>query len=116
MKKVLTGLFAMAMFLSAGDLSLMRAQRDDRSTLWPEPPPKRENLPPKNVVLSGRFNDTGEIFIADNDLKSWKVSNADADAVKHHRNERVTIHAIQDFRSGSLTVQSSEHPDVIFSH
>lgn len=114
MKRALTGLFALAMLLPAGSFSPLRAQ-EDRSTLQPEPAPKKQDVPPKNVVLGGRFNDTGEIFVPDNDLKSWKVNNPDAKAVKDHRNDHVTINAIQDFRTGSLTVQSSERRDQTFS-
>lgn len=110
MKRMLTMVLAFSALTFVGGATQLKAQAGaggggaSAETNVPEPAPKKVNKPPQQMVLSGKLDDTGTIFIADNDLKSWKVNNPDA--VKDHRSEHVTIDAIQDFRTGSVTVQT----------
>lgn len=114
-KRILTVIGALSALTLLGGARQARAQYGDRSTLQPEPAAEKSDQPPKKVVLGGRLNDDGTIFVPDSDLHSWKINNPNAAAVKHHRNEHITINAIQDFRTGSLTVQSASRNDQVFS-
>lgn len=109
MKRILAAVLALSTLTLAGGVMQAKVQSST-----PEPAPKKSNKPPKQAVLSGKLDDTGTIFIADSDLKSWKVNNPDA--VKDHRSERVTIRALQDFRTGSVTVRSVRRRNVTISN
>lgn len=119
MKKILTAVLALSALTFIGGVPQMKAQAGAggggaaAETNVPEPAPKKSNKPPQEVVLTGKLDDTGTIFIADNDLKSWKVRNPAA--VKNHRSEHVAVNAIQDFRNGSITVQSVKERSETFS-
>jgi hypothetical protein len=111
MKKTLV-VVALAALTLVGNIANVKALAAQDQ---PEPAPKKSNRPSQKVTLSGKLNDSGDIFIADKDLKSWKVTNPRSEAVKNHRSEDVTISAIQDFRHGTVTVQSAKSRNERFS-
>lgn len=80
MKRLMTALFALALFTSVGMVAQDAATQDSMKA-----------TSTKATSVTGKISDDGKTFVSDQDGKSWAISNPDA--VKGHEGHHVTLKA-----------------------
>lgn len=79
----------------------------------PVPAVKNSDKPAKVEVMGGHITDAGTVFVDDQDLKSWKITNPKA--VKDFKNENVRIDGVKDFKHGTITVKTIRQSNDVIS-
>jgi hypothetical protein len=80
MKRLLTILFALSIFMSLSLVAQDTMQND-----------QMKHTSTKSASVTGKISDDGKSFVSDKDGKSWTISNPDA--VKGHEGHHVTLKA-----------------------
>src|SRR5262245_24188386 len=106
-------LFATAVVsvLTLGGLPRATAQNETNPVV-PEPAKKSPPTTTKPMTMGGQMNEDGTLFIADKDLKTYKIMNPSV--ARGHLREHVTIVA-REKAAGELTVQSIRKKSQKFS-
>jgi hypothetical protein len=94
MKRLLTILFALALFTSMGLMAQDTMQQDQM----------KSGTSMKATHVTGNISDDGKTFVSDKDGKSWTIDNPDA--VKGHEGHHVTLKAHVSADKNSVEVVS----------
>ena len=105
MRKFILSAFAVALLMSVGALAQDTTKQDTmKHDDMKQDTMKSEKMSAKTMGVSGKVGDDGKTFVADNDGKTWKVSNPDA--LKGHEGHHVRVKAQVDADKDEINVSS----------